>query len=205
LNVHGSAGDTPPSTLQYHNWRREFVGRDTSVCATMTEPSSRKRTSSSPGDDSTSKRSRESNVDDKENVRHGETRSIVEAPVSSGEQEEPAVEGITDNSDEDQTKGDGRISRRAASAAESIHDEGEDDDEGDDDDEDTSISAARGRKLPSVNPSKAAEAGIIKTIYCENFMCHRKLRVDLNRNVNFIYGQNGSGECTKRNESRGEC
>jgi hypothetical protein len=164
----------------------------------MTEPSSRKRTSSSPGDDSTSKRSRESNGDDKENVRRGETRVLVETPVSSNEQEEPAVESIADNSDEDQTKGDARISQRAASAAESIHEEGEDDDDEEDDDEDTSISAARGRKLPSLNPSKVAEAGIIKTIYCENFMCHRKLVVPLNRNVNFIHGQNGSGECTKR-------
>jgi len=25
-------------------------------------------------------------------------------------------------------------------------------------------------------------------------MCHRKLTVDLCRNVNFIYGQNGSGK-----------
>jgi hypothetical protein len=39
----------------------------------------------------------------------------------------------------------------------------------------------------------AAEAGIIKVIKCENFMCHRKLTVDLNRNVTFIHGQNGSG------------
>ena len=37
--------------------------------------------------------------------------------------------------------------------------------------------------------------GIIKSIYCENFMCHVKLRVDLNRNVTFIHGQNGSGTC----------
>lgn len=41
---------------------------------------------------------------------------------------------------------------------------------------------------------RPAEAGIIKTIYVENFMCHRKLRVDLCRNVNFVSGQNGSGK-----------
>jgi hypothetical protein len=39
----------------------------------------------------------------------------------------------------------------------------------------------------------AAEAGIIKSIYCENFMCHRRFSVDLSRNVTFIHGQNGSG------------
>jgi len=41
---------------------------------------------------------------------------------------------------------------------------------------------------------KSAEAGVIKTIYCENFMCHAKLKVELCRNVNFIHGQNGSGK-----------
>jgi AAA domain len=60
---------------------------------------------------------------------------------------------------------------------------------------DTTASSARGRKKssPRSSMSGVAEAGIIKTIYCENFMCHRKLRVDLNRNVTFIHGQNGSG------------
>ena len=41
---------------------------------------------------------------------------------------------------------------------------------------------------------KPPECGIITQIKCENFMCHQKLRVDLCRNVNFIYGQNGSGK-----------
>lgn len=59
---------------------------------------------------------------------------------------------------------------------------------------DKSASAACGRKKSNTGPGKPTEAGIIKTIYCENFMCHRKLRVDLNRNVNFIHGQNGSGK-----------
>uniref|UniRef100_A0A7S4NJE4 Rad50/SbcC-type AAA domain-containing protein n=1 Tax=Odontella aurita TaxID=265563 RepID=A0A7S4NJE4_9STRA len=43
-------------------------------------------------------------------------------------------------------------------------------------------------------PGKAAEAGVITRVYVENFMCHRKLTVDLCRNVNFIHGQNGSGK-----------
>ena len=41
---------------------------------------------------------------------------------------------------------------------------------------------------------RPAEAGVIRRVYVENFMCHRKLTVDLCRNVNFIYGQNGSGK-----------
>ena len=45
------------------------------------------------------------------------------------------------------------------------------------------------------NPSgKPAEAGIIHSVSVENFMCHRKLTVQLCRNVNFIHGQNGSGK-----------
>jgi hypothetical protein len=39
---------------------------------------------------------------------------------------------------------------------------------------------------------KPPEAGVIKKVYCENFMCHRKLKVDFNRNVNFVHGQNGT-------------
>lgn len=39
--------------------------------------------------------------------------------------------------------------------------------------------------------TKAPEAGIIKEVYVENFMCHAKFRVKFCRNVNFITGQNG--------------
>ncbi len=46
----------------------------------------------------------------------------------------------------------------------------------------------------SINlPGRPPEAGVIKSIYMENFMCHQKLRINLCRNVNFITGQNGSG------------
>lgn len=47
---------------------------------------------------------------------------------------------------------------------------------------------------PSALGVQPPECGIMTRIYCENFMCHRKLTVDLCRNVNFIYGQNGSGK-----------
>lgn len=58
--------------------------------------------------------------------------------------------------------------------------------------EDTMTSPLAERRRNEVG--KPPEAGIIQTIYCENFMCHRKLTVNLCRNVNFIYGQNGSGK-----------
>eukprot|EP00835_Amoeboradix_gromovi_P000347 NODE_12_length_45166_cov_0.552511.p2 type:complete len:1104 gc:universal NODE_12_length_45166_cov_0.552511:30976-27665(-) len=34
----------------------------------------------------------------------------------------------------------------------------------------------------------------IKSIYLENFMCHAHFQLDLNQNINFIVGQNGSGK-----------
>lgn len=40
----------------------------------------------------------------------------------------------------------------------------------------------------------AAMGGKIKKIYCENFMCHRRLTIDFIENVNFITGRNGSGK-----------
>jgi len=49
--------------------------------------------------------------------------------------------------------------------------------------------------IRSINPAgRPPEAGVIKKVYVENFMCHRKLTVELCRNVNFIHGQNGSGK-----------
>nr|CCA25982.1 structural maintenance of chromosomes protein 6 puta [Albugo laibachii Nc14] len=42
--------------------------------------------------------------------------------------------------------------------------------------------------------SAKSEMGIIEEIYCENFMCHQKLRVELSPHINFITGENGSGK-----------
>ncbi|RLN98589.1 hypothetical protein BBJ28_00022200, partial [Nothophytophthora sp. Chile5] len=38
------------------------------------------------------------------------------------------------------------------------------------------------------------EMGVVEEIYCENFMCHRKMRVALCPHINFITGENGSGK-----------
>ena len=49
--------------------------------------------------------------------------------------------------------------------------------------------------LRSINAAgKPAEAGVILKVHVENFMCHRKLTINLCKNVNFIHGQNGSGK-----------
>ena len=96
----------------------------------------------------------------------------------------------------------------AAAAAEETAAADEDDEAADDNDHDeeapktttmelddatTTTTALPARK--SVNrPGKAAEAGIIKEVYMENFMCHRKLTLTLGRNANAITGDNGSGK-----------
>eukprot|EP00903_Cladosiphon_okamuranus_P016265 g15001.t1 len=41
---------------------------------------------------------------------------------------------------------------------------------------------------------KSSEAGVVLKIYVQNFMCHRKLSVQLCKQVNFINGRNGSGK-----------
>nr|CAD7586499.1 unnamed protein product [Timema genevievae] len=39
-----------------------------------------------------------------------------------------------------------------------------------------------------------SRAGTIEKVFMRNFMCHDSLEVDLNKNVNFIIGRNGSGK-----------
>lgn len=77
----------------------------------------------------------------------------------------------------------------------------EDDEEGEDAEEAKDVAADNVnaykdsfRRKRINKEGKPPEAGVIKKIYMENFMCHRKLGVDLCRNVNFIHGQNGSGK-----------
>jgi len=39
-----------------------------------------------------------------------------------------------------------------------------------------------------------AEAGVLQSVECTNFMCHTRLTVDLGPLINFIIGHNGSGK-----------
>merc|ERR1711969_300243 len=41
---------------------------------------------------------------------------------------------------------------------------------------------------------QSSSCGIIESIYCENFMCHKRLEIKLGPNMNFITGENGSGK-----------
>ncbi|CEG36529.1 structural maintenance of chromosomes protein [Plasmopara halstedii] len=49
-------------------------------------------------------------------------------------------------------------------------------------------------QLSQLDASIDSEMGVVEEIYCENFMCHRKLRVSLCPHINFITGENGSGK-----------
>jgi chromosome segregation ATPase len=88
------------------------------------------------------------------------------------------VEGVDGNTAIEEKENNGRRSSKSSSRLNKEPDVGND--------------FLAGRNINSKN--KPAEAGVITKIYAENFMCHRKLTVDLCRNVNFIYGQNGSGK-----------
>ncbi|KAF2219894.1 hypothetical protein BDZ85DRAFT_36369 [Elsinoe ampelina] len=48
--------------------------------------------------------------------------------------------------------------------------------------------------LNSGQINQAADHGVIEEVYCQNFMCHSKLRIKLGPLINFIIGHNGSGK-----------
>ncbi|KAL4116487.1 hypothetical protein PRIC2_011940 [Phytophthora ramorum] len=65
--------------------------------------------------------------------------------------------------------------------------------------DDAAIGEKRRKKTSSSEMSQMdahieTEMGVVEEIYCENFMCHRKMRVTLCPNINFITGENGSGK-----------
>ena len=104
------------------------------------------------------------------------------------------VSPIDDDSDVVKRRRVGRTSDKENHANRSVEPQSpiRDDDDAAGMDEETMTSPMAGRHHNEVG--KPPEAGVITKIYCENFMCHRKLTVELCRNVNFIYGQNGSGK-----------
>ncbi|KAI9738343.1 MAG: Structural maintenance of chromosomes protein 6 [Cirrosporium novae-zelandiae] len=52
----------------------------------------------------------------------------------------------------------------------------------------------RAERLRGNLQNSIAEAGVVESIQCINFMCHSNLRVTLGPLINFIVGQNGSGK-----------
>ncbi|KAG7209626.1 hypothetical protein KM043_011277 [Ampulex compressa] len=52
----------------------------------------------------------------------------------------------------------------------------------------------RSKNKEDVDPETEYRAGKVRKIFMRNFMCHEALEVNLNQNVNFIVGRNGSGK-----------
>ncbi|RLO11858.1 hypothetical protein DYB28_004740 [Aphanomyces astaci] len=63
-----------------------------------------------------------------------------------------------------------------------------------DEDEFAHVGSSQSSQSQSQTSLDRSEMGVIEEIYCENFMCHRKMVVKLGRNINFITGENGSGK-----------
>jgi hypothetical protein len=118
------------------------------------------------GDESGSKR-RSIDPQDKENTENDEDDVISETNAEDVEEEEHVEEA--EDMEEDVEDADAEVDNADAAPTEKF------------------------RKRIN-KEGKPPEAGVIKKIYMENFMCHRKLGVELCRNVNFIHGQNGSGK-----------
>lgn len=75
-----------------------------------------------------------------------------------------------------------------------LDDSGEE--ESGEEDEEAVFERARRRSCAAASSSRKKEvtAGIIEEIYCEHFMCHKKMVVKPCRRVNFVTGANGSGK-----------
>jgi len=118
-------------------------------------------------------------------------RSVAAAATGGGRQEEDTEEQ-EEEEDQEEAKGGGGDDRKDSdedNLAESA-DEGE---EGAVEEE--AVATATSTIRRAINkPGRPPEAGVIDRIYAENFMCHQKMSIDLNRQVNFIHGQNGSGK-----------
>ncbi|KDO18613.1 hypothetical protein SPRG_16032 [Saprolegnia parasitica CBS 223.65] len=86
-----------------------------------------------------------------------------------------------------------RAAMRMAADEDELVNPSEDDGEGDENEDGNSAVEMSPSPSPS-EPATASEMGIIEEIYCENFMCHRRMCIRLCRNINFITGENGSGK-----------
>ncbi|CAB9514637.1 of chromosomes protein 6 [Seminavis robusta] len=121
-----------------------------------------------------------------------------EEEISQKEEEEISQKEENDDADDEQA---GEEEQAAAikddepMTEEGDNDEDEEMEEADNDEEDNNQREEDGKPFRRINAAgKPAECGVIASVYCENFMCHPRLTIDLCRNVNFIHGRNGSGK-----------
>ena len=127
----------------------------------------------------------------------------VEEDTENDEEEKPMVMEDTDDNDEANEKNDDPQVEDDEEEQEKVNEEELVEEKNEEEPVPTSPPSAKRQRreappqkvIRSLNqPGEAAQVGIIQQIRVENFMCHRKLRVDLCRNINFIHGQNGSGK-----------
>jgi structural maintenance of chromosomes protein 6 len=70
----------------------------------------------------------------------------------------------------------------------------EQDEDSDDNDDNLSNESDSEGDVDVHIPREKSESGIILSIEARNFMCHRHLKINFGRNINFINGSNGSGK-----------
>jgi hypothetical protein len=141
-----------------------------------------------------------------EDAEEMETGAVVSGDEDDDGQEEFVDhEAVGENKEEEEASHEESEERAEEDSNENCVDEdaevhAEEDDHDVDEDQQVDPEAAasfsdkkKKRASGSVFTEDYAEVGVIVKIYCQDFMCHRKLTVDLNRNINFIHGQNGSG------------
>ena len=92
--------------------------------------------------------------------------------------------------EDDDEEGEETPAKRQAVDEESAAEDEEEDEAEEDSQPENSQGPSPSIRRAINKPNKPAEAGILKKVYMENFMCHQKFSVDLCRNVNFITGQN---------------
>ena len=99
---------------------------------------------------------------------------------------------LSEEEEEEEPTMDGGREEEEASEIDMLDDES-------DNDEESAIDELRftqiiGKQMKEYRENQAAEEGVIEEVFCNNFMCHSKLRIKLGPLINFIIGHNGSGK-----------
>lgn len=115
------------------------------------------------------------------------------AVVSDDEEDDPENPFATDeflNDDVEESK----INNDASALHDSVLHEPSDSEQEEDEIDEIQATQYVQKQMRQLKQNVAAEMGVIKEVYCRNFMCHSKLRIRLGPLINFIVGHNGSGK-----------
>lgn len=173
----------PPPSLSSLAGKRKAAGSDADDSDDELEratPASQKKKTKQQGkqrrSDGPVKRARiaaDDDDDDEEEEEEGAAAMEIEKKKIAGDDDDDDADE-EDDDDEEKEEDAGavlrRIERNAATAKKSL----------------AAVKAGR--------QQKQVEAGIVKRLVVENFMCHQHLAINFGRNINFIHGENGSGK-----------